>query len=175
MIVIILNGYPGSGKDELIKMAHTQYKCIQHSTIDVCKHMALECGWLGEKDDKSRRMLSDLKKWYVDYFDGVYRDFTDTVLTYQRNTYYDFFFTVSREGKEIQRIRDWCVDYSIRCNYIFMDRDTKRDFGNDSDNNIDEDSIPNIYFNNKGDLDDLRTRTNDLLSDIIENKDGYFR
>lgn len=171
-----MNGYPGSGKDTFMELAAEKFRCYQHSTIDVCKEVAETLGWDGEKDDHNRAMLVDLKKWYIKYFDGVFRDFIHEVNWADEGTSleYDFFFTASRESAEIERIRDWCSSNGYKCVYIFMDRNTERDYGNESDNNVMNGAIPNVYFNNKEDMVNLQERAIDLLSDILSDKDDLF-
>jgi len=167
MIIVILNGFPGSGKDEFINVAGEEYKCHHHSTIEACKDICWNLYWDGEKDDKSRRMLSELKKWYIEYFDGVFKDFVADVKWAGNVNRPDFFFVVSREGEEINRIKEWCKENDHKCVYVFMDRGTERNFGNESDDNVLENATPNIYFGNNGDIDKLREDCLNVLNGII--------
>lgn len=59
---VIINGCGGVGKDEFIKKCKL-YKdnIVNMSTIEYVKKVAIQCGWDGKKDDKGRRLLSDLK------------------------------------------------------------------------------------------------------------------
>lgn len=172
MIIIIVNGYPRSGKDTFMAFANDKYRCYQHSTIDICKEICEHLGWGGEKNDESRAMLAELKQWYIKYFDGVFNDFRQEVAWTISNTYLpnDFFFVVSREGAEIKRIKDWCKDYGYKCVYVFIDRDDGRDYGNNSDNNVLSDCKPDIILSNRGDLETFKEATYDLLSRIRAEK-----
>lgn len=59
---VIINGCGGVGKDEFIKKCKL-YKdnIVNMSTIEYVKKVAIQCGWNGKKDDKGRRLLSDIK------------------------------------------------------------------------------------------------------------------
>jgi len=152
MIVILLNGYPLSGKDTFIDTAKGLYKCYQHSTIDRYVDIAKGMGWDGYKTDFTRAMLSDLKKWAVKYFDAPFSDLTNCILDMRDAGEIDIFITVSREGEEIQRIKNWCKYKRIRFVYVIIDRQTGRDYGNSSDNNVLDGITPNIYINNDDSL-----------------------
>jgi hypothetical protein len=152
MIVILLNGYPQSGKDTFADIAMNNIGGHKHSTIDACCEFARAMGWNGVKDTKSRKMLSDLKKFYVEHFDGPFRDLTYEI---KRKRVYDtqLFFTFSREGVEIKRIKSWCEEEGIPFYYIFViRREGGADYGNDSDNNVcDDGPVPDYICYNKWD------------------------
>lgn len=81
-LVIIINGRGGSGKDAVCAAAAGKYAVRNVSSIDPVKEIARTCGWHGEKDEKARRFLSDLKQALIAYNDlpnaylaGQYREF----------------------------------------------------------------------------------------------------
>ena len=69
--IVIVNGMPGSGKTtfENFCKEHLGAYCEIISTIDIIKEMARFGGWNGEKDSKSRKLLSDLKDLWTNYND----------------------------------------------------------------------------------------------------------
>ena len=80
--VIVINGAGGVGKDTLCDLAAKHFKVKNISSITPIKNIAKDCGWGGEKDDKARKFLSDLKRTLVEYNDypttwaiGEYNDF----------------------------------------------------------------------------------------------------
>ena len=68
-LVIVINGAGGVGKDTLCELASKHFKVKNISSITPVKKIAADCGWNGEKDDKARKFLSDLKRVLVEYND----------------------------------------------------------------------------------------------------------
>lgn len=171
MIVVIVNGYPESGKDEFIIQSRRDFNIWHHSTIDVCKDICESYGWSGEKTDESRAMLADLKQWYVKYLDGVFRDFK-TVVAWAKKFYnYDFLYVVSREGSEINRFRYWCDKNGHKCVYLFVKKGEPRDYGNNADNDVMKGAIPDIIINNNGTIPDLREQAKTVLFDLLDGRE----
>ena len=80
--VFVINGPGGVGKDTLCAMAAKHFKVKNESTITPIKEIARTCGWGGEKTDRARKFLADLKALTVAYNDyptkwimGVYEEF----------------------------------------------------------------------------------------------------
>lgn len=163
MKVIMINGYPRCGKDTFMEISKKHYKTKIHSTIDTPKDICTKLGWNGEKDDKSRAMLVDLKKWWVKYLDGSFTELTENI----KNTYndgYDFFITTSREGEEIHRLKTWCDHNNIPFVYVFINRDECiRDYGNTSDNQVRSHQIPDIEIDNNSTLEEFEYKVLDIL------------
>lgn len=167
MIVILVNGYPESGKDEVIQITDKLWNVYQHSSIDTPKEVAYRMGWDGEKNDKNRSMLVDLKQWWIKYFDGPFKEITELIDRTKALNIFDFLFTQSREGEEIQRIKDWCESQEIGFVYLFVRREgQERDYNNESDNNVSKGVTPDYYINNNGTLDELKVEVTTLMSKI---------
>ena len=66
---IVINGAGGVGKDTLCDLAAKHFKVYNVSSIDPIKEIAAMTGWKGEKTDKARKFLSDLKALTIDYND----------------------------------------------------------------------------------------------------------
>lgn len=63
-MIVVLNGYPRSGKDEFVSMCRDlmpKGTVIGISTVDGVKKIARMLGWDGSKTPENRRFLSDLK------------------------------------------------------------------------------------------------------------------
>jgi hypothetical protein len=131
--VIIINGSNGVGKDAFIKRVIEEtiklakritpvenedycinseifYRINNISTIDCVKNIAKMFNWNGEKSEKDRKMLSDLKDLMT-----VYNDYPFKYITVQISNWlhcvvciYDhsFLFVHCREPKEIDRIKN---------------------------------------------------------------------
>ena len=68
-LVIVINGSGGVGKDTICDLAAKHFKVRNISSVDPIKEIASMCGWRGEKTDKARKFLSDLKMLTVKYND----------------------------------------------------------------------------------------------------------
>lgn len=66
-LTIVINGVGGSGKDTLISLLEEHYKVKNISSITPIKEFAKIMGWQGEKTDKARKFLADLKALLTDY------------------------------------------------------------------------------------------------------------
>ncbi len=80
--VLVINGRGGVGKDTLCAFASRVFSVRNVSSITPVKELAARCGWQGEKDDRARKFLSDLKAVLIAYNDyptvwatAQYRDF----------------------------------------------------------------------------------------------------
>ena len=68
-LTIVINGRGGVGKDTLCDFASQFYRVRNISSVDPIKAIARQHGWNGEKDLKSRKFLSDLKRVFTEYSD----------------------------------------------------------------------------------------------------------
>lgn len=113
--IIIINGRGGVGKDTFIEMvkvaalvAHDSMrkncpKIYNLSTITGIKRIATQIGWNGEKDEESRKLLSNLKDLLTQY-----NDFPVTELKREINGIQDnsVIFIHTREPAEIARLKE---------------------------------------------------------------------
>ena len=74
--IIIINGSGRCGKDTFVeyvkKVSNDRVYLI--STVDKVKEIAKTMGWDGNKDEKSRKFLSDIKLAWTNYNNGVFQD-----------------------------------------------------------------------------------------------------
>ncbi len=68
-LIVVINGGGGVGKDTLITSLTEKYKVANVSSVDPIKMIASQNGWSGEKDDKARLFLSELKRVFSEYND----------------------------------------------------------------------------------------------------------
>ena len=68
-VAIVINGCGGVGKDTLCNMAAKHFRVRNVSSITPIKELAKACGWTGEKTDRARKFLSDLKRVFTEYND----------------------------------------------------------------------------------------------------------
>ena len=68
-LTFVINGRGGVGKDTLCEFAARAFSVVNLSSVDPIKALAKQVGWQGEKTDKVRRFLSDLKALTIAYND----------------------------------------------------------------------------------------------------------
>lgn len=76
MKIVVINGFPGAGKDEFVscckKLIGEPY-VRNISTVDFVKYIATECGWDGTKTPKNRAFLSNLKDLLIEWNDVPFK------------------------------------------------------------------------------------------------------
>ncbi len=103
--IVIINGSGGVGKDTFIdalkQTTHGQVEIWNHSSIDKVKSIAKIIGWNGIKDEKSRKLLSDLKTLCDDYNNMTFEDMKRIVSAF-RNSNASILFLHIREPENIE-------------------------------------------------------------------------
>lgn len=105
-ISIIINGAGGAGKDTFVKCCEciassVGIRVFNVSSVDIIKAAAKVLGWDGNKDEKSRKFLHDLKVLSTEYNDGCLQ-YMKNILNKEGDGIY--FFHI-REPEEIDRAR----------------------------------------------------------------------
>ncbi len=137
--VFIINGYPQSGKDTFVKYCKEIIgkKVYLKSSIDNEKTIATICGWNGIKNDESRKMLSDLKKYMKALFKKysiMYFVELDEFVETMKND--DILFYMVREPEEIADIVNYYKHSNTIVKSIFIDKSNNIECSNDSDKNV---------------------------------------
>lgn len=175
MKVVVVNGYPLSGKDTFtgfcIHNLSVLNKGVGHniSTIDCVKWVAKNMGWNGLKTDKDRKFLSDLKKLLKDWNDVPYQ-FTCKDINRRYNADVGqlqipedniVFFIHTREPEEIERFKK---DYGA-ITLLVKKENLEENFSNDSDRNVNNYEYDFIIENN-GTLEELEQKAIDFLKEL---------
>lgn len=145
-IAIIINGAGGVGKDTLCDIAARYFKVINVSSITPIKEIASNYGWNGEKDARSRKFLSDLKRVFIDY-----NDLPTTYLYEQYKAFLDsdneVYFAHIREGVEIDKLKKLIGQ---GCITLLVERQTENnEWGNASDDEVRNYQYDYVFDNNK--------------------------
>jgi hypothetical protein len=157
----IINGQGGSGKDAFINLIGQYYNdriILNVSSIDPIKKIAAHGGWRGEKTDKARKMLSDLKKLFIEYNDLPTNYLKDQMSRIARSV---VIFMHVREATEIDKLKK--TDPSIKTILIYRETDLK---GNDSDDMVYDYKYDYIIDNN-GSLEDLEESVATFINEVI--------
>ncbi len=167
-LIFVINGRGGVGKDTLCDLAAKHFRVRNMSTIMPVKDLAAQCGWNGEKTDRARRFLSDLKAVLVAYNDypttwamGQYREFlwSDE----------EILFMHIREGAEIEK---FVRATGGRAKTLLIRRSAahRASYGNVSDDLAESYQYDYTYDNDLS-LEEAEADFVDFLSDIME-KEG---
>ena len=96
-LIIVVNGKGGVGKDTVCALTARLFYAKTISSITPVKEIAVQCGWRGEKDTKSRRFLADLKQLLIAYNDFPNQYLTREVQAFQADPGADILFVHIRE------------------------------------------------------------------------------
>ena len=103
--VIIINGTGGSGKDTFVEFCSEFAKVTNFSSVDKVKEAAkVLVGWNGHKDEKSRKLLVDLKRLSIDYNDYPTKYIKEQFEEFNKNDS-EYLFIHIREIDEIEKIK----------------------------------------------------------------------
>ena len=170
-MIIIINGVARSGKDEFVtitkkfvKPAHIQVHNI--SSIDPMKEIAKFLGWNGDKNEKTRKFLSQLKQISVEYNDYPFRYICDWLEKFSlKDVLPKIVFIHCREPKEIQKIYDYCLENQLTVKTMLVERNVDIP-DNKSDQGV-NDFKYDIYVQNNGNLDKFEKTTKKILNEQI--------
>ncbi len=165
--IVVLNGSGRSGKDTVAIYANRMFEVysdlIVHniSTVDLIKDVARIMGWGGQKDDKSRTFLSDLKDLWSDYCNGPFWYIVNYINKLDQKKKHLVFVHI-REPKEIQKI----IDAYPTANTVLVTRKGTEDFTNHADQEVNKFTY-DFSIKNDGTLDEFYTKINQTLRYII--------
>lgn len=158
-IVIVVNGRPQCGKDtfseNIRKICHSINSNLifdNNSTVDHIKIIAKNhFNWNGEKDEKGRRLLSDLKDASTRYDSGPFEHIVDLInCIYFRNVdypenYYVITVIHSREPDEISKFAEY---FGETCKTVLIKRSNNVEISCHADANVDDYPYDYILENN---------------------------
>jgi len=103
--IIIINGTGGSGKDTFVEFCSEFTKVTNISSVDKVKEAAkILVGWNGEKDEKSRKLLVDLKQLSIEYNDSPTKYIKEQYENFIKSDS-QYLFIHIREIEEIEKIK----------------------------------------------------------------------
>lgn len=171
MKIVIVNGYPRSGKSLFVKCCLAQLTGYgrEVSTVDYVKDIAASCGWDGEKNPKNRKFLSDLKDLLTEWNDLPYKKIEEVynrscseALRFDKNLDKSVLFIHCREPQEIQKIKDRLGGVSLLIRRAVVEND-------EQSNHADAEVLNCKYdyeIDNNGDLKKLNEEAKSFLDKI---------
>lgn len=144
-LVIVINGSAGVGKDTICEMVGKYYRVMNVSSIDPIKKIASDNGWNGEKNEKSRKFLAELKQLFVDFNDLPHKYLVEKYQEFLRGDM-EILFVHIREPEEIAKFKssvgENCVTLLVRGR-----EDAKRAWNNAADDEVENYKYDYYYVN----------------------------
>ena len=162
-IVIIINGRGGVGKDTLCDLAAKYFKVEKISEITPIKEIAQNYGWNGEKDSRSRKFLSDLKRVFIEYNDLPTQYLYEQYERFLKSDRQILFVHI-REKEEIEKFKSMVKS---RCLTLLVEGQTDiKKWGNASDDEVKNYNYDLCYKNDKP-LDEAEKDFVDFLKKLL--------
>lgn len=166
MKLYVCNGHPQVGKTYFMDYCkkYIGLTCLCFSTIDPMKHLLEEVGWDGEKTQKARKALSEMKKILTEFNDYPFQISLKTAKDFAKSIenlgigYNESEITVfidCREPSEIKKFHD-AGARAILITRPNMDSE-HQDYSNDSDKNV-NDFKYDIIIHNDGSKSDFEKK-----------------
>lgn len=160
MKIIIINGVPTSGKTSFVEFTKdSKYQIYNFSMVDYVKEKAKLLGWDGIKDEKGRRLLSNIKDSLTEYDDIPFKKVIKEIQTvlykydqFEQSTDKLIFFVHSREPEDIAKWKEL-----TNAKTLFIRRPAAEDVehNNHADKNVFDFDYDYVY-SNEGSLTDLQ-------------------
>ena len=168
--IIIINGGAGVGKDTFVRVCQNVDPTIQNlSSVDYVREVAHELGWSGEKDDKARRFLSDLKRAMMLYNGAPFYKVFETINDFDKNA---TVFLHVREPDEIELYKNQInANYDKVVTLLIRNNRVNAVTTNPSDANVTEYGYDYIIDNN-GTLQELQDSAELFVEMLNDDRKG---
>lgn len=156
--VVIINGMGCSGKDTFVEFCAKYATVINISSVDKVKEAAkILVGWNGTKDEKSRKLLVDLKKLSIDYNDYPTKYILEENDKFLKSNS-DFLFIHIREISEIEKLKKLLNAETM----LLVNPRVPKITSNTSDANVDKYEY-DITIENSGTLEELEEKAIEFI------------
>ena len=160
--IIVINGYATSGKDTFVELVSKYNKVYNFSSIDKVKEIARLIGWNGQKDERNRKFLSDLKKLTTNYNDMSFNSIKEAINDFNSSSK-EIMFIHIREPEEIKKVVE-----EFNAKTLFIKRDNiKKVTSNSSDASVEDYNYD--YVINNTTLEELEKQASEFY-ELINNK-----
>ena len=164
---VIINGFGGVGKDAFIRECG-KYAFIKNmSSVRRVKEAAALLGWNGEKEEKDRAFLCELKDLCERYNDMPFRDMETEYHWCREHTPTEILFLHIREPAQIARAKE-----AFRAVTVFIHRpDVKKIVGNHADAEVCEYDY-DYYVINDSTIEELSKKAHEFVKWLREREDA---
>lgn len=164
-LVFVINGRGGVGKDTLCDFAADAFAVKNVSSITPIKELAAQIGWQGEKTDRARKFLSDLKALLISYNDyptaWAIRQYRDFLASEEQ-----IMFLHVREGEEIDKFVH-ATEGNAKTLLIRRAAVHQGAYGNRSDDEV-ENYTYDYVFDNDLPIEEARAAFTDFLRRLYD-------
>lgn len=168
-LIILINGKGESDKDICIDEVNRYYTICNISSIDPYKQAAYMFGWDGNKDFRSRKFLSDMKKLSINYNNYPLAFILQKIESFKSSEAKIMFIHIKEPeeiNKVVNRLED---DNSIIYTTLLIDKPSINGYkyGNTSDDNVLEYGYQYTFKNTYADEVSLRDAFMSFFSSMI--------
>jgi len=171
--IFIINGSGGVGKDTFVELVSTElndmlkkfHTVINFSSVDRVKEIAREIGWEGEKLEKDRKFLSDLKILTSEYCDMPFESMKNKVTEFIKDEESKFLFLHIREPEEITRA---VKEFGAKT-VLIIRNSVKHITSNMADENVFNYNY-DFVIDNSGTKEELNSKAKDFVQEVIDNE-----
>lgn len=164
--IVVINGSGGVGKDTFIDLCHGHVKCSRVSSVDLVKEAAEILGWDGNKDNMSRKFLSDLKDLSTSYNNQPYKYIKCVINMFYNEPDTKILFVIIREPSEISKIKNQINDiYTLLITRPNIDKIVS----NHADAEV-ENYLYDYVIENIGTIEDLEKKAEEFIFKLSKSK-----
>ena len=162
--IVIINGSGGVGKDAFVEFCN-EFTCVKNiSSVDKVKEAAkVLVNWDGTKDDKSRKLLVDLKRLSIEYNDYPAKYIEEQANEFKANDEQQLMFVHIREIEEIKKIKALLNAKTLLITSSRVAKITT----NSSDANVEEYDY-DYHIKNDGTLEDLKEQAKEFVENLTK-------
>jgi hypothetical protein len=166
--IVIINGMARAGKDSVAVLS-TNFAFVENvSSVDLIYEFMNLMGWNGEKDERTRKFMSDLKLLMTEYNDIPFKYLMDKInefkITIKGMKEPCIIYLQVREPNEIQKLKEYygeeCVTLIVKNKNII---DITSNMADANVNNYEYDHV----INNDGTLKDLKIAVESFVNAIF--------
>ena len=165
MKIVLINGIGRSGKDTFVEFCQKDTSVSGQiwniSTVDLVKKAAKILGWNGEKDEKGRKFLSDLKDLATSYSDLSFTYIHNTIFSAEGIGNVKIIFVHCREPEEIDRLKKELGATTL----LIKNNRIKPIISNHADRDVENYNYDYVIENN-GTLEELAAQAHKFLDNL---------
>ncbi len=162
--IVIINGSGGVGKDTFVEMCSKHVKVFNISSVDKVKQAAtILTGWNGEKNEKSRKLLSDLKEIGIEYNDAPLQYICNMVEEF-KNSDKELMFIHIRESDEIEKCKEKTGAHTL----LITNKNVPAISTNHSDKDVEKYQYE-YHIQNDRTLEELEEKAKKFIHDLAAN------